>query len=559
MSQMKGSGRILESGPFTSSFKATNQARFCLKSLNHLWTGGGRVRSKQIEIENNGLCHVCSKITTLDTEIQRTFHLLNVLVLECDTALKEEVNHIHDPLIRRLPTELVIADFFPAASQIVNLFPSALMVGSVRFPKMTAQNPLCFLPFVKIGEKRCSLPLLSWMTLNVYAYVAEHIPAQKLLLTQWIDRARLLPLDISMLCTDSPIALKETDYYPVPLANILRSHAVRWHKLTLSLRPHLILRLFAGSVNLPELPLVKSFQTNIFVHLNKITTRWSDLVVCHMAYLHVDKVCEILRCASNAESCVFAQISVDLQRFLLPNEPTVHTCLKDLELRPTTSDSLPAIFDQLSLPSLTRLVYNATQYNGRIPFPISNLISFLHRSRCVVLQEFEIIGENGSITDETFIEELESIPSIRHLSLRCAGEETSWLWLTDQIFQQFGGVSGFFLPHLEELHLDVSDPLPFSWDSFLIFLEEISASFLGILSNDVDSNPTNKEPSSRRVHIDIRLHLRIPSDSSPPYIQPHVVAQLANSDWNKLIFLKISDKLTGTDLIQEYLPFGLDA
>ncbi|KAF8903883.1 hypothetical protein CPB84DRAFT_709513 [Gymnopilus junonius] len=228
-----------------------------------------------------------------------------------------------------------------------------------------------------------------------------------------------------------------------------------------------------------------------------------------------------------------------------------HNRLKYLEIKPETKEVAPLLLDNLTLPSLTRFSYHVFIHDFNNPFPTKAFISFLRRSQISILQEFEIKAGNSWMMDEYLFRILRSLPPIRRLSLVCYPISMKLLWLGNDFFSKFAQILISHFPGLEELHLNVPNPLPFSWNIFLGFLESTYASFLDAPSS---SNSANQK-SSLRTHINIRLYIQLSAKASPPYIEASVASQLANSDWNHFLSLKVLDKMKGTDLVQDSLSF----
>lgn len=524
---------------------------------------------------NNSLCSICFKIQALDIEIQR-------LVYERETILKTQVNPTHDPLVRRLPTELVSRIF----TFYIRDRPLLCEDGEIlHLPKIHCSAPLVISAVCKPWrEIAFSTPSL-WATLKICLYSFEKVPLQAELVTQWLGRSGGLPLDISISHS------KPFSYGPpvskLSLMDVLTKYAARWRNLNLCLRSYLLSHILTGLPCMPALqelqlwipdfngeyeirmssflnvPVLKDFRTN-FCFKSLDTATFNNLRVICMFSVDIYEVLEALRHATNIEKCVLRDLLCKRNHFHVLDERIIVRHLTELEIQPKSmwwNKIEPFLFNHLVLPSLRRFVYECDGL-----FPTSELVSLLHRSRCLVLEELDI-KRFHAMTDAELIRLLESIPSVIRLSLSCYHPNVM-AWLKNRFFQRFRrGVDSAtkeqsspntsFLPDLELLGIEISGPWPSSWESFLVFLESTYASFSDTQSGDGNLKSLNGPPT--RTHIDIRLNLiteRGHDDHAKPFIEPDIASRLANPEWSKCISLKILDRAKGTDLIKESLALS---
>ena len=378
------------------------------------------------------LCDDCSELEELDREIAETLANLS----KKRRVLTARINQNHDPYIHRLPSELASQVFLfykdincPPTQKTANPIPysdslrSLLQVASVckTWREITFATPEL------------------WKSINIFAY-AIPIPMHVELAEQWLARAGVLPLSITVYCNKSSFVDDEVNPDDLsPLFEVLRSHNAQWRELTLYL-PMDFYPCFQG--DLTGAPILETFRllpaeehiihqshqlllpnTPQLVHLEitsprlvDIMPQWDGLTHFEAEAILVEEILYLLQKAPLLVLCKAGGVN-DLPAFGIPNEPITHPSLKELHFAPYFDlVAIRTLFDKMVLPALEHFVYIAP-----IPlnFPMVALCSLFNRSRSP-LTEFTFIGyeEPGQFNDNQVTELLEAVPTITHLQIK---------------------------------------------------------------------------------------------------------------------------------------------
>lgn len=414
------------------------------------------------------MCDECSKLEQLDREIVET--LSNLAKKRC--VLTTRINQNHDPYIHQLPFEI--------ASQIflfykdINCPPTQKTANPVPY-----SDPLrSLLQIASVCKTWREIMLATpelWTSINIFAY-AISIPLHMELAEQWLARAGVLPLSITVYCNKSSIsdgAVNPDDLSP--LFEVLRRHNAQWRELTLYL-PMDFYPCFQG--DLTGAPILESFRllpaeeytlhqshqlllpnTPRLTHLEitsprlvDIMPQWDGLTHFEAEAVSVEEILYLLQMAPLLVLCKAGGVN-DMPAFGIPNEPITHLSLKELHFAPYFDlDAISTLFDNIVLPALEHFVYTAPV---PLNFPLVALCSLFNRSRSPLTQ-FIFIGrpERGQFYENQVTELLEAVPTITHLQIKAPlsssppSPEPSE-YLVSWILRESGFMVELHNPHME--------------------------------------------------------------------------------------------------------------
>ncbi|PPQ97890.1 hypothetical protein CVT26_013066 [Gymnopilus dilepis] len=376
------------------------------------------------KIGENGICGFCSKISLLNTDIQRLQRALKILVDERRSLLDGYANQMHSA-IYRIPPELLIRIFtlyaedehdsylkaeYNSQANKPNLYPKGYTRPS-RATSLTL-SAVC----KRWREVSFATPML-W-TAPVVTIKPRPSRIQDELLTEWLDRSCNLPLDVSVFC------LYKTDTSAINLiGRIIVQQAPRLARLDLNLPPNRcqdILNRLEGAqgleelrlhpvetseeycrnrtLSLPVLPALRTLWINHAVNFNK--TEFPALVTCDLGRLDMKDIVEILVHAPNLEQCAFSNVRCIHDQA----SPLRHAHLRKLDISSPTVDFMTVLLGILTLPSLQSIkfsVFNSQERSTTEPFE-NVFASFLYRSQCL-LQEVELSGNSKDLSQETLM------------------------------------------------------------------------------------------------------------------------------------------------------------
>ncbi|PPQ97893.1 hypothetical protein CVT26_013067 [Gymnopilus dilepis] len=501
---------------------------------------------KDCKIGGNGMCDFCSKIREFDIGIQDAQSALEKLMLERDTLLRTQANYTHSPIFR-LPTELTLRIFAlyiegEYDSYIEHSEQHSLEPGFGR-PKMLDYAPPLTLTLVAVCQRWRAIAFASptlWTRPVVQIYSLDKLWPQEQLLEEWLDRSSDLPLEITILrSADSDLwdARGFTDAVLRVTPRLARLDLNLPWSFCQSFLEGLDgsatleeLRLYpvasdheysmARRLQLPRLPALKNLSMNRSWDFKNMTAGLPTLVSCHLRDLRVRDILDALQHAPNLVEGVFVNIYYDLSQ-IMSLELIHHRHLKRLTVISQSSDTTIILFEALSLPYLESLILNSTGCRKSWT-PMSTLstfedvfLAFLHRSQCW-LQEVNFSGSSTDVSQANLVKILKSTPSLARLSLDCPDNlDNGPTWFSNSFFRRFSqdfDVVGHrdFLPRIQVLKIETRAwDLPFSWETFLSFLEDLDS------RSQIDQAENDDDPSFDRCSSYDRLSVFVSLTGRP--------------------------------------------
>ncbi|PPQ96789.1 hypothetical protein CVT26_006172 [Gymnopilus dilepis] len=538
----------------------------------------------------DGICGSCNRIFHLDADIERARHTLETLVEERETVLKEHFNRTHIPILR-LPTELNLRIFAlftqeehdSCVEELFNFASNRSKTHPEEYKRPDFAAPLTLSAVCQRWRAITFAAPTLWTTPIVNIGSEVKLRVQEQLLDKWLDRSADLPLNMTFFCLSDSLASRSV---PVISGAVLRV-VPRLTKLSLilpnqscesflknlegaprlqELRIHLPVQSpkhdTIGWIAPPYLPALIDLRANCSIVLSEaMTFRQHALIVCHSRHLVVEDIVDTLLHAPNLEQGVFSKVRIGFTS----SSHLRHEHLKRLEIFSQTTRVMTHLLEVLTLPSLKCLVFNSR--GCREPNQIMNsrfeetFASFLHRSQCL-LEEIEVTGTSKELTQETLLQTLELIPSLKRLSLACHGDLTSSAWISDEFFQRFNkslalGGGQIFLPCLDTLNLRIrAKQLSVSWEAFLVFLDVLNSRHLDSQVN-INQLDTIRPPRNSHLVITVNLSHGIGKHDIPLHdiIKPDMFSRLAvyQPEGDAFISLHIRHSESGQDLVEEAL------
>lgn len=331
----------------------------------------------------------------------------------------------HAPPIHSLPPELLGETFILALPTDEEFFEWSKMIDPQPRPRLT--TPFTFCAVCSLWRSLgFSTPRL-WQQVFVYVSrrTGEHQARRKALdLVQWINRARLLPLTLYILCSPGSVSFANDEGSLAPIVSVLNNYATRWKFLYLqSLRkpwnPSLSrLFHFDGWHTLRGMYLRKPFDL-----LRNKTIPWAQLTHLQIwTCIAVPEAMSVFRmCSKLVELSVHA--SEDSYLVMGADHITTH----DLVTFSVSSYRLSVILEGLSLPSLRnlRIVRLSTRdvppllnlftrssctldklELGELCFRPTHYLSLLSHESCNLLTSLRIRGACGSSIDAEVLRRL---------------------------------------------------------------------------------------------------------------------------------------------------------
>ncbi|KAF9471818.1 hypothetical protein BDN70DRAFT_887715 [Pholiota conissans] len=326
---------------------------------------------------------------------------------EC-VKLKAQVNKHHDPLLNRLPPEIVAEVFeqcIPA--ELPSVDPNCFL------EEHTITAPLTISAVCKGWRNIAfSTPRL-WKLLSIRPPTVSSIG----LIKNWIDRAGQLPLSILL-------HLPDEDETAVQIMGIIKQYSTRLLDLRLRSCSALLSHFPSG---IHDLPTLRSLHLYIFdgiwenitlnmhpQHLTSLSLHEIPLESLHfdctlLTSLTINKVTlfeslETLCRAPNLKKCIFESLFIDNDNNETPTGPLIHYELCEFGI----PGDLCRLFKNLWCPSLKAL--NFSDFNATA----SSIINFLKKSECL-LERLCFLGETSLTVSEIDLI-CKSIPTLQHLS-----------------------------------------------------------------------------------------------------------------------------------------------
>ncbi|KIM36952.1 hypothetical protein M413DRAFT_31341 [Hebeloma cylindrosporum] len=329
------------------------------------------------------------------------------------------MNQNHDPVIHRLPPEIISHIFFHY-SRVNKSFTTS------------AKTNTLFL-----GAVCRSWRQLAWATPELwnsffigYGIVSrwsESAHAEKLF-SEWLERSAALPLTIQILDMNR----RWGDEVYRAMTDVLNKHSARWYDMDLAISErhlHLfsgialekksILRRLVLSTKLTrsEAALVR-FKMNCSpielklasLSLEYVDILWDNLTVVHLSSLPVDEFFEVLQRCPNITTITLQKITRPSGTFIVPNTRIPCPRVLSFELSNIIDKVvLSQVLDLVKFPSLDQWSISTCA------FPQRNMISFIEASS-FTLKTFQIVGDRR-ISDRIH-NLLRHFPSLETLHLR---------------------------------------------------------------------------------------------------------------------------------------------
>ncbi|PPR04496.1 hypothetical protein CVT26_002407 [Gymnopilus dilepis] len=400
-----------------------------------------------------------------------------------------EINRIHDPIMRRLPPEVVSCIFEHYMRQVAIDNPHYNNA-----PTWAQIKALLILGAVSNYWRE-----VVWTTPQFWTSILFRLNSPNLrywhvdFVAGWLDRSGHLPLCIRVYCDDE---LPETTTDAVDqIITAINRHSGRWQILDLRL-PSNTISLFCG--DLQSRPILRSLRLgpiedyslsdddNTFDMVNVVPSpsevficnlrsrlvsiEWSSITWVEMEHLQIDECFELLKQSPLIRHCGFSEMKPQIEfAFSMPAEVITHGRVQEFAIDdPTSSHLFGVFFDQVAFPSLKKLVIGANEAG----LPAQTLSSHLRRSSSH-LEELIIVSTCCPTEDLIYL--LREIPSLLRLQTaysRFLGPED---YNPDEFFQLLSKTAlrqdvdaddheerDIFLPHLRSLHYDTT--WPFSWE-----------------------------------------------------------------------------------------------
>ncbi|KDR86104.1 hypothetical protein GALMADRAFT_235339 [Galerina marginata CBS 339.88] len=384
---------------------------------------------------DEGLCDTCQQLEVLASQISQTAETLRRLVSR-HQKLRAKRNHIHSPILNRVPSEII--------SSIFHHFISGVYVStewnSADQDCQIESNGDAHTPFILGAVCRTwrnialATPQL-WRSISI-SLGPDNFPARVKIAQQWLLRSGDLPLSIhihSAIDRNEDVNRSGSEIITRcrPLIEIVNHYSKRWDHLHLNI-PHFMFSYFCGDAH--GAPILRklcvepdsyNYSTEcqfrlqgerprpqqIFIkdqRFKVVDIAWDNVTWVEAIGFHVPDCLELLRQAPQLLYCKLLNVSMSRAEFPMPSSPLTHK-LHRLDFQ--TRDYLAGVFfAYVTLPSLTHLNCHleeaATEYAG--------LPSFFSRSSCP-LRELSII--DAEFDDNDLIQILNTSPSITHLVL----------------------------------------------------------------------------------------------------------------------------------------------
>ena len=420
------------------------------------------------KIHEGGLCSACSKLAQVQLKIQQCKDLLDELYVQ-EARVKSCVNEAHDPIICRLPLELVSYIFTLCDPQQAEDQPSRRF----QFDLAAVSNTWRTIVW--------STPQL-WTKIHIWLDTPE-ICRQTELLPLFLKLSGSLPLliQVRLYTYYNPM---EKDYpFLASLLQMLNQHSARWEALDLRL-PSRLLALVNGVLpGAPQLQILRIIPrdsgnpheqadsgfrilgcppcpSDISVNgirFSQLGIDWINVTTVKFHPLRPDECLELFKCAKRLMECeIVLDASVVPDRDVIRDEIALPS-LRTLRMR--LSAFADIIFDALVLPSLNNL---HLERSARCMW----LVNFLVRSSCTLLSLSLVDIHLDGIEMVSILEQAPQLEILRlsrnsvhfdNLFERLAHTKT-----VDKSSQDLDTTCDF-LPCLRSLRCDQSRDMGFPW------------------------------------------------------------------------------------------------
>ncbi|KAF8961082.1 hypothetical protein BDZ97DRAFT_1256023 [Flammula alnicola] len=455
-------------------------------------------------VSNGQPCDACAKLAELDAVIDRQLADL----VEKQLTLKIEVNHHHNPLVHRFPSEIT--------SHIFTLYVESIN-DRLEFEqpsnKADRSPPLLLASVCRTWREIALKTPRLWASANIFLYKSDLRGSQAELVKQWLDRSGQLPLSIS-LTMDLPDHCQVQEESFSRLFDVVRQYSHRWHSLTLysdiRYNRYIIgdlihapmletIRLLSEdysigtTFHLPQTPSLRHFEINGSISVSNVVVQWDNLTYFEGYSNSPDELLTILYAAQRLVTGKFHGLKdISNEEFPKSAAHATHPSLKHLYVSSAwglDNRHLFGLFNILDFPSLESFVFDSTLSPY---FPKDELISLFTRSQSPLVSLDIRVPAN----DLDLIDLLEKLPGITHLSISSIPHSADPM--TDKFLNHLAAelpvteVPLGFLPRLEILHF--TGIQNFAWSSLLGILEG-AVQDVGIQHPYLDSPIDNTTPA----------------------------------------------------------------
>ncbi|PPQ75020.1 hypothetical protein CVT26_011558 [Gymnopilus dilepis] len=397
--------------------------------------------------------------------------------------LISHANAVHDPIFRRLPSEVISIIFQSFAPPI----------PFERVQSCDSDTDV----WAKI-KKRLVLGAVcrSWRhaalsTHRLWSYILVRLdspnPGRSVeIIRNWLGRSGNVPLSIHIYCQQS----RPTLYSPYEMVSLLKQESARWQSLNLRVPLHFVPIFVGKGRGTTVFPILRSlrlepahshswdivFDCHVvmpkladvflsYVHCKHMKIHWALVTWVQLEVPHVNECLELFKDSPQLKYCMLVDLYEDATSDAITATTTsrtiVHHQIVDLHIEWPEPGSLKKLLGQVSFPALKRLCVMGGE-DGLAGRPLA---SFFKRSRCRLeeLIAFDSISDNDDL-----VAALAEVPSLVDLEVTadfCLKGNLS----PEPFFKRLSQNSAegdphkpIFLPNLQSLEFQ---PLQaFSWD-----------------------------------------------------------------------------------------------
>ncbi|KAF4618267.1 hypothetical protein D9613_011629 [Agrocybe pediades] len=385
------------------------------------------------------------ELQVIEAEVARVSANLSRLVMRMH-ALKERVNERNSLFIRLLPPEIVAEIFLFCIPNFHHMDDD----DSLSLTQNTSM-PL------RLGAVCASWRRIAWSAPKLWCSIVFHLasavklPAQVVLLDEWLSRAGQLPLSIRMGANEEIVW---TNLDGAGMMEVVGKYSLRWCDLDFRLPStvykylptcdnaanfpflrSIIFRPPGGQgdrvhrVNLPCTPKLRELSLSC-LYLRSVAFQLEFLTHLELESFYVDETLEMLRQSTSLVSFSAKKILGGDDRHPIPEEAIVLPSLENLCLINDKGADLPLFFQKITTPKLRTFSYMSDVLQN---LPWADVVSLVKRSSC----EIESLSvEKSPITEEQLQLLLSSMPTLTSLVLNMpVVPGTVHAPLTDKVLQ----------------------------------------------------------------------------------------------------------------------------
>ncbi|KAF4620765.1 hypothetical protein D9613_000026 [Agrocybe pediades] len=373
-------------------------------------------------------CDFCKEMSIIENQIRDSVAALQSL-LEKHQRKKEQINHVHSPIIQ-LPPEITSTIFLVLTPQdIWSDFPR-------HNERLSIFQPL------QIGAVCTAWRQLAWATPQLWTHpffdvrIIEKHHRHPLAL-EWLSRAQLVPVTLCITYGDSyyrsnpganpfleAIAATSSQWktvsahMPLNLMQYMFHHVRRWDNIHSFLlcptegryadknKP-----LFAEAIPSPR---SITISLNAFT-LDKVNINWCRVEEARMDPLSEEECIGFLRAHAVLESCEFVITNRSSNSTGTPISSVSQHRLRFLTFN-KFSVTGSHLLSRLTLPNLVHISLKNKFYDGPFDSIKDGLLTFFRQSRPSKLQKLELVGFDLNLHGLKLL--LELVPALSHLHLR---------------------------------------------------------------------------------------------------------------------------------------------